>query len=324
MKKNQSTGFFNFRLGSLSLAAITDGHVYVKRVRPVQTPESTPAEIENALRSAAVDKVLMESFVPIDVVDGAINMLVVQKDHKVILIDTGFGYMGNSEVILPEGLIMLPGMVRKAGKLLENMEDAGIAADDITDIVLTHAHIDHLGGILDAAGNEVFKNAAIHMSQVEYDFWTSEQPDFSNSRAADNLPSVKLATHTLGKIKNRLAFFNNGDILFDCMQVIIAPGHTPGQAMLNIFSDGEELLHIVDIAYNAELVFPHPEWGANLDADFQQAILTRKQYFEELVQSRKRAFGCHLPWPGLGFVRKEDNTYRWVPQNFSTPQLFDY
>src|SRR5882757_5070133 len=199
MKRNQSTGFFNFKLGSLFLTALTDGHVYVKRIRPVQKPESTAKEIEDTLRSSAVDKVLMESFVPVDVVDGALNMLVVQKDDKVILIDTGFGYMGNAEVSLPENLMMMPGIVRKAGKLLENLLDAGITADDITDIVLTHAHIDHLGGILDPAGKEVFRNAAIHMSRVEYDFWTSQQPDFSNSRAIDNMPSVQLARYTFEK-----------------------------------------------------------------------------------------------------------------------------
>ena len=324
MKTNQSAGFFNFRLGNLTLTAVTDGHIYVKRNRPNLATASTPKEIEEAHRSAMLDKVLMDSFAPVDIVDGSINMLVVHKEDKVILIDTGFGYRGNQDVVLPDNLLILPGMVRKAGKLLENLAHAGISAADVTDIILTHAHIDHLGGILDANGNEVFQNAAIHMSQIEYDFWTSDNPDFSHSRMVDGAPAINLARYTLDKIADKLHFFQDGDNLFDCMQVIIAPGHTPGHAMLNIFSEGEELLHTVDIAYNAELVFPHPEWGANLDMDFAGAIVTRKQYFEQLAQSRKRAFGCHLPWPGLGFVQQNGNGYRWVPQNFSTPQLFDY
>lgn len=324
MKTNQSAGFFNFTVGSLALTAVTDGHVYVKRVRPVQHAASSAVEIEAAQRSAAVDKVLSDSFVPVDVIDGAINMLIVQVANKIILVDTGFGYMGNQAVELPLNLMMLPGIVRKAGKLVGNLLEAGISANDITDIILTHAHIDHLGGLLDADGNKVFKNAAVHISRIEYDFWTSENPDFSNSRATDNLPALNLAKYTLGKIEDSLVFFNDGDILFNSIQAIIAPGHTPGQAMLRIFSEGEELLHIVDIAYNAELVFPHPEWGAMLDADFYQAIATRKNYFEQLAQSKQRAFGCHLPWPGLGFVRKYGDGYQWLPQTYSTPQVFDY
>ncbi len=324
MKTNQSAGFFNFTVGALALTAVTDGHVYVKRVRPVQHPESSAAEIEAAQRSAAVDKVLAESFVSVDVIDGGVNMLVIQKEEKIILIDTGFGYMGDQAVELPPNLMMVPGVVRKAGKLLDNLLDAGISTDDITDIILTHAHIDHLGGILDANGNKVFKNAAVHIGKVEYDFWTSENPDFSNSKAPDNLPTLNLARYTLGKIADDLVFFNDGDILFNAIQVIIAPGHTPGQAVLRIFSGDEELLHIVDIAHTPELVFPHPEWGATLDTDFYQAIATRRIYFENLAQSKQRAFGCHLPWPGLGFVRKNGDGYQWVPQTYSTPQLFDY
>lgn len=323
MGNNQSSGFFNFKLGQLVLTAITDGHVYVKRVRPAATPESSPEEVAAARRAAIIDSVLMESFVPLDIVDGAVNMLLVKKDDKKILIDTGFGYMGNPAVKLPENLMVIPGIVRAAGKLLGNLHASGTSAEDITDILLTHAHIDHLGGLLDAHGNEVFKNACIHISQTEYDFWTSGNPDFSNSRAADNLPSATLARYTLGKVRHKLSFFNDGDILFDCMQAIIAPGHTPGQAMLRIYSGNEALLHIVDIAYNAELAFPQPEWGAILDADFNQAIATRRHYFEVLSQSRQRAFGCHLPWPGLGFVKKNGQAYQWIPQTFSTPQLFD-
>jgi glyoxylase-like metal-dependent hydrolase (beta-lactamase superfamily II) len=105
------------------------------------------------------------------------------------------------------------------------------------------------------------------------------------------------------------------------MRCILAPGHTPGHTMLQIFSEGEELLHVADIAYNAELSFPNPDWGANLDADFARAIATRRQYFEELASTRKRAFGSHLPWPGLGFVKREGDGYRWVSQAFSSPIL---
>jgi glyoxylase-like metal-dependent hydrolase (beta-lactamase superfamily II) len=322
MKENQTPGFFNFKVGDLQLTAVTDGHLLVKRVRPVQTTESTSLEIENVLRSNAVDQVLFESFLPVEEVDAALNVLVLKKDDKIILIDTGFGYLGYEDTVLPANLMMNQAR-RFAGKLTDNLLAAGIAKDEVTDIILTHCHIDHLGGILDAKGEEVFKKALVHISKIEYDFWTSDKPDFSNSRSQDNELSATLAKNTLKKIEHKLRFISDSDKLFGCIEVIIAPGHTPGQVALNISSNNEELLHIVDIAYNAELVFPHPEWGANLDVDFYLAVGVRKKYFEELAQSRKRAFGSHLPWPGLGFVKKTNDSYEWVSQRFSTPQLWN-
>lgn len=303
-KTGKTTGFFNFKVGNLQLTAITDGQQTVKRIRPVLTPESSPQDLENIKRSEAVDKVLQDNFLPADEVHAALNVLLIQHEDNLILIDTGFGSLGSDE----------------NGKLIENLLSAGITANEITDIVLTHAHIDHFGGLLDKDNHHRFPNAKVLMPRIEYDFWLSENPDFSKSRNPDNGPAITLARDTLRAIDDKLQFFKDGDILFDCMKVILAPGHTPGHSMLNIFSNGEELLHIVDIAYSAALVFPHPEWGATLDADYPLAVTVRKKVFEELAKTGKRAFAYHLHWPGLGFVRKKEAAYEWVAQTFATPQ----
>lgn len=304
VKTGKTTGFFHFRLGNLHLTVITDGQQTVTRPRYAQTADSTPQELENILRSQAVDKALQDNFLPVDEVHAALNILLVQTGSKRILIDTGFGSIGREE----------------NGKLMENLSSAGISANDITDIILTHAHMDHLGGLLDKDQNLTFPDAIVHMPLLEYNFWFSENPDFSKSRNPDNGPAITLARNTLNVIKKQLHFYNDGDILFDCMKVILAPGHTPGHSMLNIFSEGEELLHMVDIAYSAALVFPRPEWGATLDSDYPLAVATRIKVFEELAASRKRAFAYHLHWPGLGFVRRKEGAYEWVAQTFATPQ----
>ncbi len=259
-RTNKSTGFLNFTIGDLKLTIVTDGHIYFKRNRPVLSPGISAEEVEKVLQAQRVDKVLYENFLPVDKIDAAINVLMVKMKNDIILIDTGLGILGGAD----------------AGKLPDNLLSAGIRATDITAIVLTHAHMDHLGGILDKDGEYVFPNASIHMFRIEYDFWLSENPDFSRSKRNDNSLAIQIARNTLSKIETKLQFFNDGDTLFDCMQVVSAPGHTPGHINLNLFSQGEELLHIVDTASSAELLFQHPEWGTELDTDFPDSIITRK------------------------------------------------
>jgi glyoxylase-like metal-dependent hydrolase (beta-lactamase superfamily II) len=292
-----SNSNFKFTLGKLELMVITDGHILFKPVQPSFAPGIPKKEVEKALE---------DDFLPPNQVDLAINVLVVRSGNRVILIDAGCGNTLGST----------------CGWLVKNLPEAGLKPEDITDVVLTHAHPDHLGGLLSKGGEPVFAKADIYLSKPENDFWLSPDPDFSKSKnhdAALKSLIINTARKTIKGVQPQLHLFNEGDTLFDCLKLKIAAGHTPGHTVITVFSDGEELVHTADLVHSEALVFAHPEWGFDGDTNFAQAALTRKNVLEDLAETRKLVFSYHLPWPGLGHVRKKGQGYEWVQKQFALP-----
>ena len=294
-------GFFEFNVGELQLLVISDGDILVEPVQPTFAPGISGGEIR---------KVLAASYAPTDYLDLGINILVVKQQNRVVLFDAGCGHLYGSA----------------SGKLVANLLAAGIDRKDITDVVLTHAHIDHLGGLTDADVNLVFPNATVHISESEYAFWTESTPDFSRSRASDSKAEsmIKQAKKTLSVVEKQLRFFRSGDTLFGCMEMEIASGHTPGHTVTRIYSGDKELIHLADISHTHTLLLAHPEWGNSFDHDFHEANKTRRKMLARVAAKKQRVFSYHFPWPGIGFIRKRKAGFEWVPQSFASPYLSNH
>ncbi|MFD2962480.1 MULTISPECIES: MBL fold metallo-hydrolase [Olivibacter] len=291
-------GYLRFNLGELKMLIVTDGHILVSPAQPIFAPQ---------IDTEQVREVMKENFIFDDNVDAAINILVIRKEDRIIVIDTGSGALLGSN----------------AGRFLNNLQAAGIAPDEVTDVLLTHLHIDHIGGILDAAGERVFSNASYYLSKEEYDFWMADDPDFSKSKNPNSgKESVMLARRVMTEIHSKLHLFNLGTVLFDCIKTDLAAGHTPGHPVLTIFSGEFKLKHMVDTVHHT-LLLARPDWGTQWDTDFEKGIRTRQQILSELATERQLVMSCHLPWPGLGYVSRKKIGYGWIPMPFSTPLLFE-
>jgi glyoxylase-like metal-dependent hydrolase (beta-lactamase superfamily II) len=233
-----------------------------------------------------------------------VNILVVKSGNEIALFDAGFGRGRNPEI----------GWVRDA------LGQIGIAPEKVTAAFLSHAHADHLNGFV--AGNKaVFPNAAVYCMKAEIDFWRSPTPDFSRSkRAKGPLPNmIKTARENFDVLQPNLQLLTGGEsVLGNAISILPAPGHTSGHAIFRVKSGSESLLHFMDVAHHHTLMFTNPAWGIAFDHDPEQAIDTRKKVFAELARTGERAYGFHLPWPGIGHVvRRGAAGYAWEAERWS-------
>lgn len=171
------------------------------------------------------------------------------------------------------------------------------------------------------AGNRpVFPNAALYAMQAEVDFWRSPEPDFSHSkRAKGPLPNmIKDARDKFDVLQPNLQLLRGVEaVLGGAVTIAPAPGHTSGHAVFRIKSGQESLLHFMDVAHHHTLMFTNPGWGIAFDHEPEQAIDTRKKLFTQLAATHERAYGFHLPWPGLGRVMKRGTGFAWEGERWS-------
>lgn len=286
--------YLKIKLDKIEVLLFSDGHVFLEKPQPTFAPEITSSNFKSELESLHLGS---------NSLDLAINIMLIKTEDRTILIDSGSGkHFGENE-----------------GWLLENIQDAGIKAEEITDVFITHGHRDHIGGLITVIGDLVYPNARYHIAKKEYDFWMKDNPDFSKSKLNQESAkkSIIFTKRVLGSIKEQMRFFDYGDTLFSILQTELAEGHTPGHTIFTISSGNKSIKNIVDTIHTPILI-GNPEWGTQWDVDFKKGIETRKKILEDCFIKNQLTMSSHLPWPGLGYIGKK-NSYYWMPLPFATP-----
>jgi glyoxylase-like metal-dependent hydrolase (beta-lactamase superfamily II) len=226
------------------------------------------------------------------------NILVLNTGDKLVLFDTG---MGSSSMFGPT-----------TGKLLPSLKAAGIDPKDIDAVVATHAHCDHVWGIMADDGSRNFPNAQIYISQADFDYWTDEAK-LALKDPAYMKPFVEGARKNLLPNRDRMVFIKDGQEFLPGIQAMSAPGHTVGHTVFMITSDGKTLAAIGDLTHHQVLLVEKPRIEFAYDTDSKQSANTRVRVLDMLAANRIPLIAYHFPWPGVGHVAKQGDGFRYFP-----------
>jgi glyoxylase-like metal-dependent hydrolase (beta-lactamase superfamily II) len=283
----QGAGFYRTTIGDVRVDLVSDGGFAMDAKALFG---DVPADAMEAAR--------IETFMPEGIYPGHLNTLLVREGANVILVDTG-------------GAAMAP----TTGRLIANLGNAGVAPADVTHVLVTHAHPDHIGGLLDASGKPAFPNARVLVSEAEHAFWTGSDVKAPQSK----LPYEAIkgmaagATKAFDAVKERLELIRPKQKIGGAITTIDAAGHTPGHLALRIDSGNDALLYVTDAVHIRPLQFARPEYQILFDADREQAMKARKTLLDMAATDRLRISGAHLAFPAIGYVERKGEAYAWVP-----------
>jgi len=215
---------------------------------------------------------------------------------------------------LPDGPVLIDAgtgsmMHERLGHLHERLAETGVRHEDIRSIFLTHAHKDHFGGLVDAAGRAMFPNAEIVMHEVEARFWFDTPPADMPERARGTL---HLNEKAFGPYRDRIRRVREGGGMKG-VAARLAPGHTPGHTAWVIETGAEPIVAWGDVVHVAALHLVRPQTAMVYDLDPHTAGATRKDMLQWMADSGAVVAGAHLQSPGVGYIRREEDRYVFEP-----------
>ncbi len=212
---------------------------------------------------------------------------------NLVLFDTG---MGTQKMFGPQ-----------TGRLLQSLREAGISPLQIDSIVISHAHIDHIGGMVNAANQRLFPNAKVYMSQADFDFWTDEKK-LADPKSKD---FVAHARKNLLPYRDRITFIKDGQEFLPGITAMAAPGHTVGHMVYMLTSEGKSACFVGDLTHHQVLLVEKPRMEFAYDSDPKAAVATRLKYLGMFAEKKIPILAYHFPWPGYGYLSKMGDGFRY-------------
>ncbi|ESR27277.1 MBL fold metallo-hydrolase [Lutibaculum baratangense] len=271
-------------LGEAEATILTDGHLNLPL--SFALPEQRAEEIAALLEPHGL---------PTDAIRPDCNITLFRTADRLVLLDAGAGPMFQDT----------------AGRLPESLAEAGIGAEDITDIIFTHGHPDHLWGVIDDFDEPVFPEASYWVPQAEWDFWRADDT-LSNMPEAGKAFVVG-ARNRFDAIEERVSLVKPGDEPVPGVEAIDTSGHTPGHTSYMLHGNGESMLVVGDAISHPVISFEKPGWHSGADQDREKGAATRRALLERIVVDNARIVGFHLPYPGIGTAERQGEAYRFVP-----------
>lgn len=241
---------------------------------------------------------LSDRFLPQDILDWPLNVVVVRSGDRTILVDAGLG-------------VEFPDFPR-AGRTVARLEAAGIDPSAVTDVVLTHLHMDHIGGLLSHGLKERLRpDLRIHVASAEANFW--ESPDFSHTEMPAPVPPAlrAIAGPFLDEYRGQIQTFDSEYDITPGVHVARTGGHTPGHSVVRLASGEDRLTFAGDAVFAPG--FDNPQWHNGFEHDPEESVRVRVELLRELAATGESLVATHLPFPSVCHVAAAGDAFRCVP-----------
>jgi glyoxylase-like metal-dependent hydrolase (beta-lactamase superfamily II) len=257
-----------FRLGKLDLTVLHDCELVVPNDGKTFGIDARPGEVAAVLRAASA---------PTTKITLSVNVLLVRSGEHIALLDTGVG-------------------AANRGALLASLKLTGVTPQAVTDVLLTHSHGDHSGGLLDAKGQLAFPQARIRMTSAEWEWLKRQGP-----------------ANLIAAITSHVETFAPGALVVPGVRSRALEGHTPGHVAYEISSGEAQLLDIGDLAHSSIVSLAKPQWTMGFDTDQTIGKATRVKTLAALASSHELIYAPHFPYPGLGHIVAAAEGFKWQP-----------
>lgn len=270
-------------IGPYEIISLSDGNLVLPR-----------AFFFEGLPQDELAEVLAPYDLPADQLTPPCNVTLLRQADRVVLFDAGAG----------------PAFMPSAGLLQDSLDAVGVTADEVTHVVFTHAHPDHLWGVLDDFDDLVFPNATYLMGNKEWNYW--RDPETVDTIGEARASFAVGAARRLEAIEDRMEEIKDGQEILPGVMAHASFGHTPGHMSFEVRQDKEAVLIGGDAIGNHHVAFARPRWPNGADQDADMGAKTRARLLDKLAQEQIPLLGFHLPNGGLGRVARDGDSYRFV------------
>ncbi|MEO0938048.1 MAG: MBL fold metallo-hydrolase [Pseudomonadota bacterium] len=272
------------QLGPATLSTVSDGSLIL--------PGSF---IFEPMPKDALAPVLTEMGIDSERLTPECNLALLQEGDRNVLFDVGSG----------------PDFMPSAGRLVDSLDALGLAPEDITHVVFTHAHPDHIWGLLDDFDEPLFTEATYMMGRAEWDYWWN--PETVDRIGAARAAFAVGAKRRMETIEDSVELFDAGQEILPGIAAVASHGHTPGHMSFELRSGGAAALVLGDAIGNHHVALRRPAWISGSDQDGAQAAATRKMLLDRITAEQMQVVGFHLPQGGMGRIDKAEDGYTFVP-----------
>jgi glyoxylase-like metal-dependent hydrolase (beta-lactamase superfamily II) len=277
--------FHRHSLGAHEVIVLSDGHLVVPTAVLAKNVSGPELNAYLAVRGLGPERVHFHT-----------NVALLRWGEELVLIDAGSG--GTWEPT--------------AGRLVDSLAAAGIAPEAIGTVVITHAHPDHLWGLIDELDDSLrFPRAHYLVSAGEWAFWTGSEAARLQGRVEGIAAGAK---RVFKAIAERTRPIRPGSEILPGILALDTAGHTPGHLSLMLRGGANTLLLTGDAVQNNHVSLAHPDWQPGADMDGAKAAKSRRQVLELAATDQLQVLCYHMPFPGLGRVERKGSAFAWAAE----------